>query len=104
MPLAKLARVGYSGVICSVVSCMSTGEQHERISAPHALLQRVEQRIGLHPQAVNVFQQLGSFVVVAAPAFLAELLTQPEVHAAMANRQPDDPTTPGRSAGAEGDE
>jgi hypothetical protein len=68
------------------------------------LLKRVEQRTGLRPQAVNVFRQLDSFVVVAAPAFLTELLSQPEVHGAMANRQPDDPTAPGWSAGAEGDE
>jgi len=34
MPPAKLARVGYSGVTCSAVWFTSTGELHERISAP----------------------------------------------------------------------
>jgi protein-S-isoprenylcysteine O-methyltransferase Ste14 len=35
-----LIALGYSGVTCSVGSYMSTGELHERISAPHALRRR----------------------------------------------------------------
>ena len=58
------------------------------------LLERVERTVGLRAQAVNVFQYLGSFVVVAQPRFLVELLAQPEVLSAVANRQPDDPSPP----------
>ena len=34
--LAKLTKIGCTDMTCSVVSCTSTGELHERISAPHA--------------------------------------------------------------------
>jgi hypothetical protein len=37
MPLAKPAKVGYSGVTCLAGSCMSTSALHEPISAPHGL-------------------------------------------------------------------
>src|SRR6266511_3334450 len=33
--LAKLTKIGCTDMTCSVVSCTSTGELHERISAPH---------------------------------------------------------------------
>jgi len=65
-----------------------TSEQTERLS--RRLLERIERSIGIGARAVNVFQHLGSFVVVAEPAFLVELLAQPEVRSAVANRQPDD--------------
>jgi len=35
LPLTKPAGAGSSGVTCSAGSCTSTGELHERISAPH---------------------------------------------------------------------
>jgi hypothetical protein len=66
-----------------------TAEQTERLS--RQLLERTERSTGVGAQAVNVFQHLGSLLVVAEPAFLAELLAQPEIRSAMANRQPDDP-------------
>jgi hypothetical protein len=68
-----------------------TPEQTERLS--RQLLERTERRTGVGAQAVNVFQHLGSFLVVAEPAFLKELLAQPEVRSAVANRQPDDPAS-----------
>jgi hypothetical protein len=37
---------------------------------------------------VHVFRNLGRFVVAADAAFLRELLAQPEVDSAMANRRP----------------
>jgi hypothetical protein len=36
----KLTQVGCTGAICSAGSCMSTGELHERISAPHGVRRR----------------------------------------------------------------
>jgi hypothetical protein len=66
-----------------------TPEQTERLS--RQVLDRVERSTGGGARAVNVFQHLGSFLVVAEPAFLVELLAQPEVRSAVANRQPDDP-------------
>jgi hypothetical protein len=66
-----------------------TPEQTERLS--RQLLERVERSTGVGARAVNVFQHLGSFLVVAEPAFLVELLAQPEIRSAVANRQPDDP-------------
>jgi hypothetical protein len=66
-----------------------TSEQTERLA--RQLLERIERSTGIGPRAVNVFQHLGSFLVVAEPAFLDELLAQPEVRSAVANRQPGDP-------------
>jgi hypothetical protein len=66
-----------------------TPEQTERLS--RQLLERTQRRVGVGARAVNVFEYLGSFLVVAEPAFLRELLAQPEVRSAVANRQPDDP-------------
>jgi hypothetical protein len=69
-----------------------TPEQTQTLS--RELLQRTQRRTGSSAHAVNVFQHLGSFLVVADPDFLADLLTQPEVRSALANRQPDDPPPP----------
>jgi hypothetical protein len=66
-----------------------TPEQTERLT--RQLLERIERSTGVGARAVNVFQYLGSFLVVAEPAFLVELLAQPEIRSAVANRQPDDP-------------
>lgn len=60
-------------------------ERVEKIT--HDVLERVEQTQGTHPQRVNVFRNLGSFVVSAPKGFVQELLRQPEVASAMANRQ-----------------
>ncbi len=52
------------------------------------LLERVERSVGVGARDVNVFRHLSSFVVSASPAFVRELLQQPEIASAMANRQP----------------
>ena len=52
------------------------------------LLERVKARIGKAAEDVNVFRNMGSFVVSAHPDFLRELIAQPEVASAMANQQP----------------
>ena len=52
------------------------------------LLERVKARIGKGAEDVNVFHNMGSFVVSAHPDFLRELIAQPEIASAMANQQP----------------
>ncbi len=50
------------------------------------LLDRVNQSTGCQPRDYNTFRNLGSFVVVAEASFIRELLKQPEVASAVANR------------------
>ena len=50
------------------------------------LLSRVEQRTREAPVAYNVFANLQSMVVQASRTFLVELLAQPEIASALANR------------------
>jgi hypothetical protein len=52
------------------------------------VLDRVKKQVGKREARYNVFRNLGSFVVSAEPEFLRELISQPEVAAAVANRQP----------------
>jgi len=53
------------------------------------VLSRVEQQCGTSVGDCNIFRNLGSFVVSAKPALLRELLGQPEIASAIANRQPE---------------
>ncbi len=55
-----------------------------------AILHEVGREVGESHEDSNVFENLGSFVVRAHPAFLKALLKRPEVAAAMANRQSQD--------------
>ena len=50
------------------------------------LLSRVEKRTSESPVAYNVFANLQSMVVQASRTFLIELLAQPEIASALANR------------------
>jgi hypothetical protein len=52
------------------------------------VLNRVKQRTGETEDRVNVFTQLGSFVVSASASFIREVMSEPEIAAAVANRQP----------------
>jgi hypothetical protein len=72
------------------------------------VLQRVKARVGSDANRVNVFRNLGTFTISAKPAFIRELLAQPEIASALANRQqgeayipPHDiaPVKPGSSRG-----
>jgi len=53
------------------------------------LVDRVSASTGRSAQDVHVFRNLGRFVVSADPGFIRELLAQPEVDSALANRRPD---------------
>lgn len=62
-----------------------------------SVLARVTQRLRLDPADFNVFPHLGSFVVSASREYLRELLDQPEVQGALANRPGDaKPSPPSR--------
>jgi len=58
------------------------------------VLQRVKEKAGTAAKQVNVFKNLGMFVVEAQPSFLRELVAQPEIMSALANQQPGEATTP----------
>src|SRR5687767_7228537 len=47
------------------------------------VLERTERRTHAKPNDVNVFPDLQSFVVDASPAFVREVLRQPEIDSAM---------------------
>jgi hypothetical protein len=53
------------------------------------VLDRVKKHVGSKEKRYHVFKNLGSFVIDADPRFLRELISQPEVASAMANRQPE---------------
>lgn|GEM_PF-1135152 len=53
------------------------------------VLSRVKEQVGSSEDRYHVFKNLGSFVISANPAFIRELISQPEVAAVMANYQPD---------------
>jgi len=55
--------------------------------AAKKLLDKVAAAVGEQPSASKVFRNLGSLVVEASPRFLEELLKQPEVASAVANKQ-----------------
>jgi hypothetical protein len=68
-----------------------------------ALLARVGKKVGLVPVDFHVFHNLGTFVIAAPGDYLLELLDQPEVAGALANRPgephsppPSGPATPAR--------
>lgn len=71
------------------------------------VLARVTGKLGMDPADFNVFPNLGSFVISASREYLRELLDQPEVQGALANRprdtkasstsrRPPSPRKPGR--------
>jgi hypothetical protein len=54
------------------------------------VLDRVTRAVGLGPQDVNVFGNLGAFAVSAEARFVKALLGEPEIKSASANRRPED--------------
>jgi hypothetical protein len=53
------------------------------------IMTRVGKRVGNRETRHNIFANLGSLVVSGSPEFVRELISQPEVAAAVANQQPD---------------
>ncbi len=58
------------------------------------VLKRVKKRFGNAEVRHNIFSNLGSLVVSGSPEFVRELISQPEVGAAVANQQPDSALMP----------
>jgi hypothetical protein len=54
-----------------------------------SVLARVTRKLRVEPADFNVFPNLGSFVISASGEYLRELLDQPEVKSALANRPRD---------------
>ena len=69
-----------------------TAERTEELT--NELLSRVKSEIGESVSRYNVFRNLGAFVVSAPPPFIRKLISQPEVAAATANRQPESVVMP----------
>lgn len=63
-----------------------SSERTEKLT--RQVLERVKKSVGRREKKVNIFRNMGSFVVSADPTFLRELMSQPEIAGAMANRQP----------------
>jgi hypothetical protein len=53
-----------------------------------SILQRVEKAFGCPPHDLNIFRNLGQFVIQAPAGFLRMLMVQEEIASAVANRQP----------------
>jgi len=63
-------------------------------TATKRVVQRVEQRVG-HPAAsLRVLPNLGAMVVRGSPAFVRELIHQPEIESAHSTSQPLTPISP----------
>jgi hypothetical protein len=56
----------------------------------HELVERIQERLGIQPHDINIFRNLGYFIVAAPIPFIRALIAQPEVAAAMANRSDED--------------
>jgi hypothetical protein len=70
----------------------------ETVKKGRALVARVRAAVGTEPDAVNVFENLQSMAVSADASFIEELISQPEVNAAMANRVVSAPRSAPRTA------
>ena len=60
-------------------------EQVEK--ATTQILRRAEEESGAKPEDINIFQNIGSFSVSAAPSFIRKLIDDPGVAAAVANKR-----------------
>ncbi|MFZ4664549.1 MAG: hypothetical protein ACOYNY_46580, partial [Caldilineaceae bacterium] len=67
-----------------------TGTPQRVEETVNELLSRAMEETGLQPDDMNVFRNLGAFVIVAPASFINALLKAPEITRATANRQSDD--------------
>ena len=56
--------------------------------ATNKVLERAEKEVGSKPKDVNIFKNLGSFVVSADASFIRQVINDPDVASAVANKQP----------------
>ena len=52
------------------------------------VLERVEREVGSKPKEVNIFKNLGSFLVSADASFIRQVINDPDIDTAVANKQP----------------
>lgn len=52
------------------------------------VLERAEKEVGSKPKDVNIFKNLGSFVVSADASFIRQIIDDPDIASAIANKQP----------------
>ncbi|HEX5705973.1 MAG TPA: hypothetical protein VFX96_01660 [Pyrinomonadaceae bacterium] len=58
------------------------------------VLNRVREKTDTSEQRLNIFHNLGMFVISAPARFVRELLSQPEIASAIANQQPESAAIP----------
>lgn len=51
------------------------------------VLERAEKEVGSKPKDVNIFKNLGSFVVSADASFIRQIIDDPDIETALANKQ-----------------
>lgn len=51
------------------------------------VLERVEKEVGSKPKVVNIFKNLGSFVVSADASFIRKIIDDPDIASAVANKR-----------------
>jgi len=61
----------------------------QTVATAHAVVDRVQKMVGEHESQLNIFRNLSSFMICAQPRFLRALMSQPEVAAVAANKQPE---------------
>ncbi len=52
------------------------------------VLERAEKEVGSKPKNVNIFKNLGSFTVSADASFIRQIIDDPDIDSAVANKQP----------------
>jgi hypothetical protein len=58
------------------------------INKANEIVQKVSSEVGENPSDINIFENLGSFIVSAKPEFIRIMLNQSGISAAVANKQP----------------
>ena len=92
--LTQLAHATAKEAVGATFTLKSAAGEPLSAKATKAMVQKVLSRIKSKtkskPADVNVFANLQSFAVSAPPAFVEQLLHQPEIDSAMANEQTED--------------
>lgn len=57
--------------------------------AANQVLERAEKEVGTKPKDVNIFKNLGSFVVSAEASLIRQIIDDPDIASAVANKQPE---------------
>ena len=53
----------------------------------HQVLERAEKEVGSKPKDVNIFKNVGSFVVSGDASFIRRIIDDPDIASAVANKQ-----------------